>query len=194
MKIGIIGTSGRRDDAAKLTRELYDLAYSKLLEVLEAVPLDQREIVSGGAAWMDHLAVRLYGNVALATLELHLPCGWNSQERCFHTRAYRRASQGGSEDPGQVLNNYHRAFGEAIGRDTLDDLEQIRSTGVPFTVCDGFHARNRLVGEVDWLIAFTFAPGDRPPSDGGTRHCWDHSRAPRKTHISLEALPPPGTP
>lgn len=56
--LAIIGTAGRGTDAAKLSGPLYDAMYRRTLDAMKAWGV--RDLVSGGAAWADHLAVRAF--------------------------------------------------------------------------------------------------------------------------------------
>src|SRR5690606_1280513 len=69
--IAIIGTAGRGDDAAKLGPALFAAMVRDAAERVAAFP-DPR-LVSGGAAWADHVAVKLFLEGKVAGLTLHLP-------------------------------------------------------------------------------------------------------------------------
>ncbi len=185
MRIGIIGTAGRRDDAPKMSMALYAAMRKRLDELLHCVPVLERNLQSGGAAWADHLAVDVFNDKKAASLTLHFPAPFfRDILTSTPTFAYT--------DVGRVANLYHAEFtkhlllsGSLV--ESLDDIDLALEKGAKFTVSDGFHARNLLVGQCDWLIAFTFGEG-AVPKDGGTKHCWDHSLAPKKTHIPLGSL------
>jgi hypothetical protein len=186
MRIGIIGTAGRRDDAPKMSMALYAAMRKRLDELLHCVPVAERHLQSGGAAWADHLAVDVFNDKKAASLTLHFPAPFD-RETHDGFPSFRW-----NFDAGRVANLYHAEFtkhlllsGSLV--ESLDDIDLALEKGAKFTVSDGFHARNFLVGQCDWLIAFTFGEG-AVPKDGGTKHCWDHSPAPKKTHIPLGSL------
>ena len=73
--IAIVGTAGRKDDAQKLYPEMFTAMVERTREaitLLENDPLAPpgaklSHAVSGGAAWADHIAVRLFNNCLLYT-------------------------------------------------------------------------------------------------------------------------------
>lgn len=180
MRIGVIGTAGRRDDAPKMSMALYAAMRKRLDELLHCVPVSERHLQSGGAAWADHLAVDVFNDKKAASLTLHFPASFYHRdgEACASFRATADA---------WVANRYHKAFSASTERCSPGEIENALALGARHTVSNGFHARNILVGQCDWLIAFTFGEGAVPKA-GGTRHCWDHSTAPKKTHIPLGSL------
>ena len=179
MRIGIIGTAGRRDDAPKMSMALYASMRKRLDELLHCVPVSERDLQSGGAAWADHLAVDVFNDKQAASLTLHFPAPFVWPKFV------------GTEE-GRTANYYHEKFSDHLLESgslpqSLDDLAFALEKGAKSTVSGGFHERNLLVGQCDWLIAFTFGEGV-VPKDGGTKHCWDHSPAPKKTHVPLGQL------
>lgn len=176
MTIAIIGTAGR-DKTKPMTLELWKWM---LRDVYARVPKGAH-VVSGGAAWADHLAVILH-LFNHAELTLHLPAPFYDGR--FVETGYKSA--------GATANYYHRLFGQVIGRDTLDQIratfqtahwvtEEPASPGI-----GGMFARNAKVAQADELIAYTFGEGD-VPADGGTKDTWDKCRG-KKTHVSLPLL------
>jgi hypothetical protein len=186
MHIGIIGTAGRRDDAPKMSMALYDAMRKRLDELLHCVPVAERDLQSGGAAWADHLAVDVFNDKQAASLTLHFPAPF-LRDTSLSGPAFAPT------DAGRTANHYHQEFtAKFLGNSTfpwnsLFDIDWALDEGAKHTVSDGSHARNFLVGQCDWRIAFTFGEG-AVPKDGGTKHCWDHSLAPKKTHIPLGSL------
>jgi hypothetical protein len=57
--------------------------------------------------------------------------------------------------------------------------------GSQVQVHQGFHARNSLIAQADYLVAFTW--GRAAPVDGGTLDTWKKSKG-RKLHVSLHDL------
>ena len=75
-----------------------------------------------------------------------------------------------------------------MGANTLDGISRVlRLPGVESYTYKGFHARNLIVADVDFLLAFTFGPG-ASPKDGGTAHTWRNSKAALKLHVPLVEL------
>lgn len=183
MKIGIIGTAGRKKDAVKLDMPTYEKMYERLLVELDRLEPDvsKRHLVSGGAAWADHLAVLAYLDGKAASLSLHLPARY-------------------SKDYG-VLGYYHQAFCQKLGhkpRYTLDQINEAIEKGAQVTYysdqpqSSAFKERNNAVANMaDALLAFTFNAGSQP-KPGGTKDTWNkhsllHPTRTRK-HIDIASL------
>jgi len=188
--IAIIGTAGRGSDADRLDARVYGL-------IREAIRAEVRKLprpwclVSGGAAYADHVAVDFFIEGVADSLTLHLPApfviGGLGQSSHFDERT----------ESGRTANYYHRLFSDKLQAagalpSSFDDLAHAIERGARFFVHDGFLSRNMFVGRVDVLIAATFGRGS-VPKDGGTKHCWDNSRAPKNIHIPIETLIYPAT-
>lgn len=177
MRVAIIGTAGRREDAARMRWGLFcwmvDQAQLVIPDRFQAPP-SQVVAVSGGAAWADHVAVVLFLEGWCPGLELHLPAILDER-----TGRFRDVGDGA------VANHYHEAFSVHAGRDTLADLFQAIKKGAEFRFYGGFKSRNLAVADTDALLAFTFGKGG-PPTDSGTAHTWRASKAKARAHISLD--------
>ncbi len=174
MTLGIIGTAGRGTDRAQLSPGVY----RSMLTVARVVCTLTRPaaLVSGGAAYSDHLAVKLFLENLAPKLTLHLPAEFTA----FGFRESDRSvgSDGsGFRSPGKVSNYYHRLFSDDQGFDSLAEIQQaiehgaVIKTGAGGT--GGFKARNTdIANDADVLLAFTF--GDGPAlKDGGTKDTMD---------------------
>lgn len=137
------------------------------------------DLQSGGAAYADHLAVLLFLDGRVRSLTLYLPEHFDF-ERC-------RFLERGSRSCGLISNYYHDRFSAVMGVRTMDHLREVRDAGARIVVVPGFLQRNIPVGQCERLIALTFGKGAQP-EDGGTKHCWSHSSAVEKVHISLASL------
>jgi hypothetical protein len=152
--IGIIGTAGR---GRQLSRDHYDWMAFKALEHIKK----DDTLVSGGAAWADHVAVSLFLIGKANKLVLHLPAPLDLEKQEF---------AGGNNSPGGIANYYHRLFSFTMGKPgqslkTLCSL--VENPQVKMTVSPGFHARNALVArQSELMLAFTFGEGSQP-LDGG---------------------------
>ena len=200
MKIAIVGTAFRKQDAKYLTKELYfkmvrdaktqvgiyclrtseylHLEGDNVGQLDISVTKQPVELVSGGAAGADHIAVSLYLMNVADSLTLHLPCGWNHDERYFHGSVANTA------------NYYHQQFSKKLGKDPLQTLDELITTmpaGFSHKCHNGFKARNLEVGKADVLLAYTFGTGDKPGSPG-TLHTWDNSPAQLKVHRRIQEL------
>jgi hypothetical protein len=58
------------------------------------------------------------------------------------------------------------------------------------TSASGFHNRNTLVSQSDYLMAFCFAGknGNVSPTEGGTADTWNKSKTVYKVFIDLDTL------
>lgn len=205
--LAIIGTAGRRDDADKLDARAW-LLMRQAAQAYVTAYRPQR-LVSGGAAWADHLAVRLFLEGLAGRLDglkpalvLHLPAPLG--------RAGFVGNPRDRMDPAGVANYYHKRFSERVQTDTIAEINLAIAKGAVVRVTPGFKQRNSLVAaQAQGLLAFTFGPGTAqsvftPSSgaptgygradlaglkDGGTADTWGKSaRARFKVHVPLARL------
>lgn len=182
MKIAIIGTAGR-DKAIPMTLETWKWMVSQTIALM---PMDRPvHLVSGGAAWADHLAVRLFLDGHASGLSLHLPAP-------FDINGYFVGERGTA---GGAANYYHLKFSFATGINSRGELlEAVEQPGCNGTMqpaspgYKGMFARNKLIAQeldpsTDRLLAFTFGQGDEP-ADGGTKNTWDQFHG-NKRHICI---------
>ena len=99
--VSIIGTSGRKES---LNLELYKKMILSTKTFLENLNLDYIILVSGGAAWSDHIAVTLFlnrqnYNLNIKELRLYLPCQFDMETKRF----YDNGSKDWRVNPGKVL-------------------------------------------------------------------------------------------
>jgi len=183
--VSIIGSAGRKLDASRMTASLYDQMVKECEQTILDMKLEPQNVrlVSGGAAWSDHVAVTLFLSGKYEGLTLHLPCEWDSSMRSFATNAFSHWVL----NPGKPANLLHAQFSDKLGRNTLAELEAARSKGATLVTHNGFHKRNDHVARSQYLLAFSWGQSDSPPEDGGTRYTWDKGTG-RKTHISLWKL------
>lgn len=177
-RIAVIGTAGR-DRTKPMTKALWEWMLNSARERIPA----GHHLVSGGAAWADHLAVMLYLEGHAEALTLHLPAPFNG----VHFIGQERSSAG-------AANYYHQRFSKTIDSNTLKELswaieKHAKVTQQPYgSHYGGMFARNALVArDAEALIAYTFGPGD-VPADGGTRDTWDKCKAESKLHVPLPIL------
>lgn len=184
--VSIIGTAGRSHQDPTAT--MYDKMILSAVKYLQSLPGDII-LVSGGAAWSDHVAVHLYLNrqqysLPIIGLRLYLPCAFDATTK-------RYVDTGSSDwrvNPGRISNVYHQQFSNAVGRNSLDELAIVNTGGdhVHIEVFDGFHARNSRVAQSEYVLAFTW--GQHEPEDGGTLDTWKKAKHAKRTHISLATL------
>ena len=176
MKIGIIGTAGR-DKSINMTRALWDWMVADAKDKMEGN--QHVHLISGGAAWADHIAVALFLQNIVEHLTLHLPAPFTGR------------FVGPQMSAGNAANYYHDRFSKVIGEDSLAQIAEAATkpnchgTFEPAAIgYAAMFARNQKVATgCDALLAYTFGTGDNP-ADGGTRNTWDHCTG-KRIHVSL---------
>lgn len=194
--VAIIGSAGRKDDASKWSAELYSRALLVAHKTIIEWKLDPAavELVSGGAAYSDSLAVKLFlSELGYGKITLYLPASYDIAKGEFH--------DSGSNDwrvnPGRISNNYHRAASRKLGFDSLGEIGAVKRAHYEACTLDigtGFHQRNSKIACSEYMIAFTFKDGDTP-ADGGTQDTWKKwnnrsvkQKAVQRKHISLLSI------
>lgn len=175
--LGIIGSAGNRDHGRLVSADVYGCVLDEGRRALR--DFRESEAVSGGAAFCDHSAVRLFLDGDITGLTLHLPCG-------FGRGAGGHPEFDESISCGRTANRLHRQFSETIGADTLEELAAAISRGARVYVHGGFLVRNTPIARASGhLLAMTFSEvpgrhdiprGQRAPRgllcDGGTLDTW----------------------
>ncbi|KAM9975352.1 hypothetical protein ACTFIW_010380 [Dictyostelium discoideum] len=187
--IGVIGTTGR-DKSRPLNSKHFDYLcdtfqqYLHNLETQQKIELNNITLISGGAAWSDHVAVDYFlKNPTTCKLMIHLPClivGYKVDENITQYRF-------DVEHPnGVTTNGYHSNFSKQIGRDTILDIIKAKELGAILDNSEfGFKNRNTSIAkQSDFLVAFTGAVGPAPLG-GGTLDTWKKSKSLYKHHISI---------
>lgn len=174
--IAVIGTAGR-DKNIPMTPAHWEFMTSTLAEELQPDDI----LVSGGAAWADHVAIWAFGTELVKELHLHLPAPFNG---------YEFAGEYGSS--GAACNWYHKQFSQIMGFDSIDHIRQALNfknvTHTTQRAAKGYAAmaaRNKLVAaECTHMVAFTFGEGD-VPADGGTKMTWDMADHAQRCHVPI---------
>lgn len=177
--VAVIGTAGR-DKTKPMTHGLW-LAMCE--DLLSRVSPDD-ELVSGGAAWADHLAVHAMLSGWVRRLTLYFPAPLNNE-----------GFQGPRGSAASAANFYHHKFSSIIGINSIQELitvstmPGVRTHAEP--VAHGYGAmfsRNKKVAQaVNGVIAYTFGEGDQP-ADGGTLNTWNQIKSADRAHIALDSL------
>lgn len=174
--IGIIGTAGR-DKSIPMNQAHW---IWMVTDANKRLP-EKCIAVSGGAAWVDHIAVALFLAGRVQGLRLHLPAPFDMNNCCF---------VGPRNSAASAANYYHDLFSRAIGENSLAHIKQAIEKGAFVTeqpVGHGYRAmfaRNNIVAsEVVGLLAYTFGTGPEP-ADGGTKDTWDKCQG-IKLHVPL---------
>ena len=157
--LAIIGTAGRGSDGKRLTPELWNKAKRLVLNFIQEHRTS--ELVSGGAAWADHMAVELFNKKLVKNLVLALPCPFDRKVPCF--------VEDGPKSCGATANYYHHLQTGVLKKDTLEELA-LALNEAEITVGSGFLNRNLIVANrADGVLAITFGEGS-VLKDGGTSH------------------------
>lgn len=190
--LGIIGTAGRKDDRTRMTQSLYKdmCGYAAVFANTYGGPI---KVVSGGAAWADHVGVTLFLRKIVQGLKLCLPAEFKDGQFIEGSNRF---------DPGRTSNWYHKQMSQALGHNTLRDIALAAEAGAILHTIPGFKKRNLHVASeaTDYLLAFTFGTHSGTYSqedegwldataaglkDGGTAHTWSKARSAIKEHVAL---------
>lgn len=209
VRVSIIGTAGRKEDARKMNRALFHRMVETAQEIITGTfRLKNSDVVlvSGGSAWADHVAVRLWLESAAAAS--------TEEEEEEQPLPEEEEEDGGGllfmpdSATGATLNELHRAFSAAMagGFHSRADLLRAWALGAELDcVHPGFLNRNLQIAKSEYVIAFTWGDSPRQPKEGGTKHTWDHcAHATKKVHVPLRSFflrqqrwwqgPPPSAP
>lgn len=178
--VSIIGTSGR---AGNISKELYTKMISASITYLKSLALESIVLVSGGAAFSDHIAVHIFLHkdeyqLNIIDLQLDLPCKFDMDTCKFEDNG----NSDWKDNPGKVANYYHDKFNIVTNNNSYNDLYKVINMDTKIHLHKGFHSRNQHVAKSDYMLAFTF--GKNHPEDGGTKHTWNLCKG-KKFHISL---------
>lgn len=183
MQVAVIGTAGRD----KHKPYSLDLWLGMLEDAYKRFPHDKEyTLVSGGAAWADHLAVQLFLTLPNVTgLKLYLPSAFSKETRRFIGPQGSCAS---------AANYYHEKFRGITGIESMREISHVHRMEGVHIACEpvapglgGFFARNKKVAlAADAVLAYTWGIG-KEPADGGTKNTWDQVVG-RKVHVSLDNL------
>jgi len=187
--LGVIGTAGR-DKAAPLNLALWNAMCEDFK--LRLRPGDH--LVSGGAAWADHLSVHAYLQGWCKALTLYLPAPFSPEH------GFIQQFSGNARTAASAANYYHQCFKQKTGVDGIAQIAQAIEQGAtvhsePFGQGYGaMFARNKKVAKkVSAVVAYTFGSGERP-ADGGTNDTWNQIESADKVHVPLYSLIKPSSP
>ena len=174
-KIAVIGTAGR-DKSMPMTYRLWNWMVD---DIASRVGWGDH-LVSGGAAWADHLAVTMFLQGHVKELTLHLPAPLINGR---FIGPYKSAAS--------AANFYHDKFSNEIETGTIGEIElagdKEHCHGTFEPAAEGYSAmftRNRKVAmAADLMLAYTFGTG-AVPADGGTKDTWDQCKG-KRIHVPL---------
>lgn len=159
----IVGTAGREDDSKRLSKNHFEamcIVAEGLIDQCGENNYPITHLVSGGAAWADHVAVRLFLKKKVSKLRLFLPCEFEGGT--FHDTGEKK------NNPGGTLNYYHKKFQSTTNINSLTEIQIARAEGAELLPCrGGFFGRNAMVAKSDFILACTFGH-EHTLKDGGT--------------------------
>ncbi len=167
--LSICGTTGCKEDGKKLTRQHFDAACSVARALIEQINDSNyvlTHLVSGGAAYMDHIAVKLFLEHIVPHLRLFLPDLWENGSYHF------TSDKDPYNNPGGIANYYHELFRRKTGINSLSDIQIAQAEGAELIDRNkygnilGFYARNALVAKSDFILACTFGQEHMLKDDG----------------------------
>lgn len=167
----IVGTAGRKDDANRLSPKHFEAMCEcarLLLQQLNETDYGVDTLVSGGAAWADHVAVKLFLNKEVPKLKLFLPCQFMGQDIGYDPVPLNEHERQKGYSTGDTANKLHAKFSRKMNINSLWEIQLAIQQGATVIVPKGgFYGRNAKVAESDILLAMTF--GDHEwVKDGGT--------------------------
>ena len=185
MRVVIIGSAGHHvEDKKYLDSQLYTKVVNQVDQKIQ--PWKNIHLISGGAAFVDHVAISLFLKHVTegAKLTLFLPCEFDCQQNQF-----------AECHPGPIATKEHRDFEKRTGIESLVEITKAIKLGAKVRVVSdlkidpkGWHARNmKIAASVsldDSLFAFTWYAGSEPKPDSGTRRTWDMTKC-SKQYFSL---------
>lgn len=157
----------------------YDLM--KLVGQIFVVNHRPEFLISGGAAFADHLAVDLFLSGDSLGLKLYIPAE-------FKGGKYVVENPNAFFCPAKTSNHYHRKFSELYKKDSLMEIQQAITIGAKIFVGKSFKDRNtEVANESNILLAFTFGNGPAL-KDGGTKDTMDKFLKRKAENSALRAF------
>lgn len=166
----IVGTAGRKDDANRLSANHFQAMCEcarLLLQQFQESDYGVDTLVSGGAAWADHVAVKLFLNKEVPKLKLFFPCRFDESTVQFDPTPLNEHERQRGYSTGDTANKLHARFSRKMSTNSLGEIHMaIKKGAVVVVPKGGFFGRNALVAQSDILLAMTF--GDHEwVKDGG---------------------------
>lgn len=173
--IAIIGTAGRSQVP---TLE----EWNNMIRDAKSRVNPNDTLISGGAAFADHVAVKLFLEGKVKGLKLRLPA------KIENNRFIGKYGTAGG-----TANYYHDKFSKIIGTNTIAEIQQAIDKGAEVTYETElsnkamFIRNEKVANESDSMIAYTYG-GDSEPADGGTKDTWNKAKYTDKVHVSIHKI------
>jgi len=179
--LAVVGTAGRKGEHLKMDGNTMNTMIATVLHKMNEGGFT--ELVSGGAAWSDHVAVCVFNSMKNegkeVSLTIALPCKYENG-KFYDTKEFNWRT-----NPGGTANYYHKLMCDRTnGEYHVGQIQDAINNGAKVIIGKGFMDRNSVIAEkADELVAFTFGVGEIP-KDGGTKNTWDKFDGPKK-HYQL---------
>jgi len=182
--IGICGSAARHNTHHKIDEKVLTKLIESIYNILHQYQ-NNCIVVSGGAAFVDHIAVSLFLQNKISNLYLALPAAFDFNKHCYI-----------DHNDGKISNYYHNLYSKQLqliynvnNYNSLYELNQVLQHGnnngqnCTYSVCSNFKARNMIVARSNILIAASW--GDKP--SGGTLYTYNNHNG-IKHYINLYDL------
>lgn len=147
--LGIIGTSGRMDDGARVNTSVYFDMYA-IANVFVKTMAEKGYIfdtlISGGSAWADHIVIEMLLRNDVPNGHLCLPCNFTGINFVGNNSA-------------TILNDIHTKFTSKTtkNKSSLSEISNVLNGRATYSIYNGFTERNRAIAnKSDFILAMTF--------------------------------------
>jgi hypothetical protein len=169
-----------------LSSELFEKMVTEAHRIITetwALDLNVVRLVSGGAAWSDHVAVELFNRHNTSSqikLALLMPCEWSNTTGRFVEAESK--SKDWRENPARLANSYHEKFSRVRDGTAMGSRHELRAACGAGAWANaryrGFHSRNTAIAEgAQYALAFSWYDEVEPSGRGGTADTWSKLKA-----------------
>ena len=179
--VSICGSAGRNGSHTRITLALFNKLYNvfndsifKLHNDIKSMYNTEHKItlMSGGAAFVDHIAVRIYlNNLDRYKLHLALPCNITVNGFTGNKVA-------------ETASYYHDLFRKQTSINSVSEIIQAIQKGATFSIHNGFKERNTVIANCNYILASSWGPNPT----GGTKNTYDKCQTVQKFYINLDTL------
>lgn len=139
--LAVSGSTGKNEDGDHISPLMYDNAYDILIDTMNEAK--DFELISGGCAFADHLAVRAFNEGIATKLILSLPAEFSNK--------YENSKFG------KIANHHHDHFNKICNLNSFEEISQAINNGAEVYFCKDFFDRNNvIIDNSNKLIVFTF--------------------------------------
>lgn len=203
VRVGVSGTVGYADDASRLDASIFSAMKASLFAILKSLKLDTVELVCGGRAWAEHVAVSCFLDTIETKnkitfqehkmkthLEIRFPCEYNV-DKYKEVLEFQDIGQVQNYqlNPGRTFRSYHLKFQRAcssLALNSFQDLARAKIEGnATFIVDSTDTCDTNIVSNLDYLIIFSFG-NNIESADYHSKKMWNScQKTTKKIHISI---------